>query len=48
MAVEEIHIPRKLVTLVRASMRETHCQIGIQNMLSAPLQLEMKFDNDIP
>ncbi|PNF28690.1 hypothetical protein B7P43_G07879, partial [Cryptotermes secundus] len=37
LAMEEMHIPRKLITLVRAAMRKTQCQIKIQNMLSSPI-----------
>ncbi|PNF39028.1 hypothetical protein B7P43_G04845 [Cryptotermes secundus] len=35
--MEEMHIPWKLITLVRATMRKTQCQIKIQNMLSSPI-----------
>lgn len=37
LAMEEMHIPRKLIALVRATMRKTQCQIKIQNMLSSPI-----------
>jgi sorting nexin-29 len=36
-AMEEMHIPRKLIALVTATMRKTRCQIKIQNMLSSPI-----------
>jgi hypothetical protein len=36
-AMEEIHIPRKLIALVRATIRKTRCQIEIQNMQSSPI-----------
>jgi sorting nexin-29 len=36
-AMEEMHIPRKLIALVRATMRKTRCQIKIQNKLSSPI-----------
>jgi sorting nexin-29 len=35
-SMEEVHIPRKLIALVSATMRKTNCQIKIQNMLSSP------------
>jgi sorting nexin-29 len=37
MAMEEMHIPRKLIALVRATMRNIQYQIKIQNMLSSPI-----------
>ncbi|PNF17083.1 hypothetical protein B7P43_G16092 [Cryptotermes secundus] len=37
LAMEEMHIPQKLIALVRATMRKTQCQIKIQNMLSSPI-----------
>jgi sorting nexin-29 len=36
-AMEEMHIPRKLIALVRATMRKTRYRIKIQNMLSSPI-----------
>jgi hypothetical protein len=33
MAMEEMHIPQKLIALVRATMRKTQGQIKIQNMI---------------
>jgi hypothetical protein len=36
-AMEGMHIPQKLIALVRATMRKTQCQIKIQNMLSSPI-----------
>jgi sorting nexin-29 len=35
--MEEMHIPRKLIALVRATMRNTSCQIKIQKMQSSPI-----------
>jgi sorting nexin-29 len=37
MAMEELHITRKLTALVRATTRNIQCQIKIQNMLSSPI-----------
>jgi hypothetical protein len=36
MAMEEMHIPRKWIPLVRATMGDLNCQIMTQNMLSRP------------
>jgi hypothetical protein len=47
-AMEERHIPRKLIAFFSAIMRKTRCQIKIQNMLSSPLYLEMEFGKGTP
>jgi sorting nexin-29 len=36
-AMEELQIPKKLIALVKAIVRNTWCQIRIQNMLSDPI-----------
>ncbi|PNF23327.1 hypothetical protein B7P43_G15831, partial [Cryptotermes secundus] len=37
LTMEEMHIPWKLIALVRATMRKAQCQIKIQNMLFSPI-----------
>jgi hypothetical protein len=37
MAMEVMHIPQKLISLVRATMSQTHCQIRIRNKLSSSI-----------
>jgi hypothetical protein len=34
-AMEEMNVPQKLIVLVKAKMNNTHCQVNIQNRLSA-------------
>jgi sorting nexin-29 len=38
-AMEEFQIPKELTALVKASMRNTLCQIRIQNLLSDPIYI---------
>jgi hypothetical protein len=38
-AMEEFQIPKELTALVEASMRNTLCQIRIQNLLSDPIHI---------
>jgi hypothetical protein len=39
--MEEFQIPKKLIVQVKASMRNTLCQIRIQNLLSDPVHIKM-------
>jgi hypothetical protein len=40
--MEEFQIPKKLTALVKATMRNTLCQIRIQNLLSDPIHIKME------
>ena len=39
-AMEEMNIPRKLIALVKATMKITHCRVKIQNRLSEPINIK--------
>jgi hypothetical protein len=41
-AMKELKIPRKLIALVKATMSNTLCQIGIQNLLSDHTSIYIK------
>jgi len=36
-AMVEMNVPRKLIALVKATMKTTHCRVKIQNRLSEPI-----------
>jgi hypothetical protein len=38
--MKEFQIPRKLITLVKATMSNALCQIRIQNLLSDPMHIK--------
>jgi sorting nexin-29 len=36
----ELNIPQKLISLVKATMNNTHCRVKIQNRFSAPINVK--------
>ena len=39
-SVEQLSIPRKLIALIKATMKNTHCRIKIQNRFCEPINVK--------